>query len=278
MAARRALRQRRGRLLDRRPAREGEDLHQRRRSRSASRSSSISLQGAARAADPGAAPCRQVRRPPAVAAAQLQRARRLATSRPGCRTLAPSQNSARPRSDPHRPARDAAGGRRGDRRQHRPTASPASCSTCATSASPTTPSSSIFATTAGTGASTACRRRTSRTRNRSARRCSSAIRSSRRCRARETLRAQHRHRSDVRRARRRAACRSSHDGTSLVRLLDGTQPTWRSDFLTEGWPANHLWAPVREAHWKYTELPVTPGDPTTAFEHELYDLVSDPSS
>ena len=47
---------------------------------------------------------------------------------------------------------------------------------------------------------------------------------------------------------------------SLVRLLDGTAPSWRSDFMTEGWPGNHVWASVREAQWKYTELPVTPGD------------------
>ncbi len=33
---------------------------------------------------------------------------------------------------------------------------------------------------------------------------------------------------------------------------------------------------MREARWKYTELPVTPGDPNTTFERELYDLVSDP--
>ena len=66
------------------------------------------------------------------------------------------------------------------------------------------------------------------------------------------------------------------DGSSLVRLVDGTAPTWRDDFLTEGWPANHVWASVREADWKYTELPVTPGDPLTAFELELYDLASDP--
>ena len=66
------------------------------------------------------------------------------------------------------------------------------------------------------------------------------------------------------------------DGTSLVRLLDGTAPTWRTDFLTEGWPGNHVWATLRDAQWKYTELPVTPGDPGTTFELELYDLVSDP--
>jgi hypothetical protein len=46
--------------------------------------------------------------------------------------------------------------------------------------------------------------------------------------------------------------------------------------MTEGWPGNHVWATVREARWKYTELPVTPGDPGTAFELELYDLENDP--
>ena len=28
--------------------------------------------------------------------------------------------------------------------------------------------------------------------------------------------------------------------------------------------------------WKYSETPVTPGDPNTTFEKELYELVSDP--
>ena len=65
-------------------------------------------------------------------------------------------------------------------------------------------------------------------------------------------------------------------GTSLVRVLDGTQPTWRTDLLTEGWANTHPWATVREAQWKYTEIPVTPGDPNTTFELELYDLVADP--
>jgi arylsulfatase A-like enzyme len=68
----------------------------------------------------------------------------------------------------------------------------------------------------------------------------------------------------------------AHEGTSLVRLLDGTAPSWRTDFLTEGWPNNHEWATVREAQWKYTELPVTPGSPSTTFELELYDLLNDP--
>jgi arylsulfatase A-like enzyme len=63
-----------------------------------------------------------------------------------------------------------------------------------------------------------------------------------------------------------------------VRVLDGTQPegSWRTDFLTEGWPFFHVWATVREAQWKYTELPITVGDPATAFELELYDLAADP--
>jgi arylsulfatase A-like enzyme len=68
----------------------------------------------------------------------------------------------------------------------------------------------------------------------------------------------------------------AHDGESLVRVLDGTAPSWRADFLTEGWPGNHPWATVREAQWKYTEIPVTIGDPNTAFERELYDLLNDP--
>src|SRR4029078_10051933 len=68
----------------------------------------------------------------------------------------------------------------------------------------------------------------------------------------------------------------AHDGTSFLRVLDGTAPTWRTDFLTEGWPASHPWATVHEVQWKYTEIPVTPGDPATLFEKELYDLVADP--
>ncbi|MCC6849914.1 MAG: sulfatase [Deltaproteobacteria bacterium] len=70
----------------------------------------------------------------------------------------------------------------------------------------------------------------------------------------------------------------AEDGVSLVRILDGTQPagTWRADFLAEAWPGSHPWALVREAQWKYTEIPVAPGDPATAFERELYDLAADP--
>jgi arylsulfatase A-like enzyme len=68
----------------------------------------------------------------------------------------------------------------------------------------------------------------------------------------------------------------AQDGQSLVRVLDGTAPTWRTDFLTEGWPASHIWASVRDEQWKYVELPITPGDPNTTFEIELYDLLADP--
>lgn len=66
------------------------------------------------------------------------------------------------------------------------------------------------------------------------------------------------------------------DGMSLVRVLDGTEPAWRTDFLAEAWPNSHPWAVVREAEWKYTEIPVTPGNPATLFERELYDLATDP--
>jgi N-acetylglucosamine-6-sulfatase len=66
------------------------------------------------------------------------------------------------------------------------------------------------------------------------------------------------------------------EGVSLLHLIDGTAPTWRTDFLTEGWPASHVWASVREANWKYTELPLMPGNPLSDFEYELYDLQNDP--
>jgi N-acetylglucosamine-6-sulfatase len=66
------------------------------------------------------------------------------------------------------------------------------------------------------------------------------------------------------------------DGMSLMKVIDGTQPAWRTDFLTEGWPGGHPWATVRESQWKYTETPLTPGSPTTLFDLELYDLVNDP--
>src|SRR5207249_8138615 len=68
----------------------------------------------------------------------------------------------------------------------------------------------------------------------------------------------------------------TQDGESLLHVIDGTQPSWRTDFLTEGWPGGHPWATVREGQWKYTETPVTPGDVNTAFELELYDLLNDP--
>jgi len=68
----------------------------------------------------------------------------------------------------------------------------------------------------------------------------------------------------------------AHDGESLVQVFDSTTPAWRTDFLTEGWPNIAPWATVHEAQWKYTEFPLTPGDVGTAFETELYDLVSDP--
>jgi N-acetylglucosamine-6-sulfatase len=68
----------------------------------------------------------------------------------------------------------------------------------------------------------------------------------------------------------------AHDGQSLLRVIDGTAPTWRTDFLTEAWPGNHPFATVHEQQWKYTEIPVIIGNPLTTFETELYDLVADP--
>jgi arylsulfatase A-like enzyme len=68
------------------------------------------------------------------------------------------------------------------------------------------------------------------------------------------------------------------DGASLVRVLDGTEPagSWRTDFLAEAWPGSHPWALIRNGQWKYTEIALDPGNPATAFDVELYDLVADP--
>jgi arylsulfatase A-like enzyme len=66
------------------------------------------------------------------------------------------------------------------------------------------------------------------------------------------------------------------DGVSLLGLLDATARDWRTDFLAEGWGPSQVWATVREERWKYTELPIVPGDPMTGFELELYDLWNDP--
>lgn len=68
----------------------------------------------------------------------------------------------------------------------------------------------------------------------------------------------------------------AHDGVSLVRLFDGTAPSWRTDFLAEAWPGSHPYALVHEAQWKYTEIATDPGNPLSTFEKELYDLVADP--
>ena len=58
------------------------------------------------------------------------------------------------------------------------------------------------------------------------------------------------------------------DGVSLVRVMDGTAQSWRTDFMTEGYPANHIWASIRDDQWKYTEYPDG--------EKELYNLSADP--
>jgi N-acetylglucosamine-6-sulfatase len=68
------------------------------------------------------------------------------------------------------------------------------------------------------------------------------------------------------------------EGTSMVRLLDGTAPSWRSDFLEEHWdgtPGDETdvgsiptYAEVRGVPWKYNELHTG--------EIELYDVLADP--
>jgi len=59
------------------------------------------------------------------------------------------------------------------------------------------------------------------------------------------------------------------EGASLVRVLDGTAPGWRSDFLEEHWNGQiSTYAQVHGVPWKYTEYVTT--------ESELYDLGADP--
>ena len=59
------------------------------------------------------------------------------------------------------------------------------------------------------------------------------------------------------------------EGMSMVRLIDGTAPAWRSDFLEEHWNGKiTTFAQVRSAPWKYTEYVTN--------ESELYDETADP--
>ena len=61
---------------------------------------------------------------------------------------------------------------------------------------------------------------------------------------------------------------SGVEGMSMLHLLDGTAPSWRSDFLEEHWNGPiTTYAEVRGIPWKYNEY-------TTA-ERELYDESSD---
>ena len=59
------------------------------------------------------------------------------------------------------------------------------------------------------------------------------------------------------------------EGMSMVRLLDGTVPTWRDDFLEEHWNGKiPTYAQVRGTPWKYTEYQTD--------SPELYDETTDP--
>ena len=59
------------------------------------------------------------------------------------------------------------------------------------------------------------------------------------------------------------------EGRSMVRLIDGTEPAWRSDFLEEHWNGQiPTLAQVRGVPWKYTEYVTS--------ESELYDETADP--
>jgi N-acetylglucosamine-6-sulfatase len=59
------------------------------------------------------------------------------------------------------------------------------------------------------------------------------------------------------------------EGRSMVRLIDGTEPAWRTDFLEEHWNGKiPTLAQVRGVPWKYTEYLTS--------ESELYDETADP--
>jgi arylsulfatase A-like enzyme len=59
------------------------------------------------------------------------------------------------------------------------------------------------------------------------------------------------------------------EGMSMVRLLDGTIPSWRDDFLEEHWNGQiPTYAEVRGTPWKYNEYQTG--------ESELYDETADP--
>ena len=59
------------------------------------------------------------------------------------------------------------------------------------------------------------------------------------------------------------------EGRSMVRLIDGTEPAWRADFLEEHWNGQiTTFAQVRSDPWKYTEYLTN--------EMELYNLSADP--
>jgi arylsulfatase A-like enzyme len=67
-----------------------------------------------------------------------------------------------------------------------------------------------------------------------------------------------------------------HDGDSLLRVIDGTQPTWRTGLPRRVVAGSHPWALVHEGPVEVHEIPTDPGNPLTTFERELYDLVADP--
>jgi len=71
------------------------------------------------------------------------------------------------------------------------------------------------------------------------------------------------------------------EGMSMVRLLDGTTPSWRDDFLEEHWDGTiPTYAQVRGTPWKYTEYqtdtPELYNETTDPFE--LTNVVTDPAN
>jgi hypothetical protein len=71
------------------------------------------------------------------------------------------------------------------------------------------------------------------------------------------------------------------EGRSMVRLIDGTEPAWRTDFLEEHWNGQiPTLAQVRGVPWKYTEYLTNESElyDETADSFELTNVVSDPGN
>jgi hypothetical protein len=228
----------------------------------------LAFKGAAPAADPGAASRRALPERDTVAAAELQRARRLDKADLAAGPSAAEQRAARP--DPHRSARDAAGGRRGDRRQpelrhHRHHGAPAGIS-----ASPTNTFVVFFADNGWLWGEHRLRAK-----NQPYEESIRAPDVVRYPKLAPLPRVETRFALNIDLAPTFAELAGVgvplvQDGRACLHVLDGTEPAgaWRTDFLAEAWPGSHpVGARARVAVEVHRD-PDRPGNPRTAFERE----------